>query len=79
LTQKGPPTCGPSTLTMILNSLKQDPGKSWKGVWRWWSEDMLEGLSSEMLENGISLHQFTKLARQNGTSFLEFYYADSPK
>ena len=34
--------CGLSCLAMVLNTLEVDPGRRWKGVWRWYSEDMLD-------------------------------------
>ena len=41
-TQDEPAYCGLSTLVMALNALAIDPGKTWKGVWRWYAEEMLE-------------------------------------
>lgn len=26
--------------TQVLNALAIDPGQSWKGVWRWWDEEV---------------------------------------
>jgi len=34
-TQDEPSYCGISTLVMVLNSLRVDPGRIWKGPWRW--------------------------------------------
>eukprot|EP00808_Paulinella_micropora_P010084 g19206.t1 len=42
-TQDEPAYCGLGTLVVILNSLQIDPGRPWKGPWRWFSEDMLDG------------------------------------
>jgi hypothetical protein len=39
--QDEPAYCGLSTLVMVLNALSIDPHRSWKGVWRWFSEDMV--------------------------------------
>ena len=33
--------CGLSCLSMVLNTLEVDPGRKWKGIWRWFSEEML--------------------------------------
>lgn len=35
-TQDEPSYCGLSTLVMVLNTLGVDPGRVWKGPWRWW-------------------------------------------
>ena len=40
-TQSEPAYCGPSTLAMVLNALRIDPRRVWKGNWRWFSEEML--------------------------------------
>ncbi len=40
-TQNEPAFCGLGTLTMTLNALNVDPLKTWKGPWRWFSEEML--------------------------------------
>jgi len=34
-TQEEPAFCGLSTLVMVLNALEVDPGRVWKGPWRW--------------------------------------------
>ena len=41
-TQDEPAFCGLSTLVMVLNTLQVDPKKVWKGVWRWYHENMLD-------------------------------------
>ena len=41
-TQDEPAYCGLGTLTMALNTLKIDPGRVWKGVWRWYDESLLD-------------------------------------
>ena len=41
LTQDEPAYCGVSTLTMVLNALAIDPGRVWKGSWRFFNEKML--------------------------------------
>jgi len=61
-TQDEPTFCGLTTLAMVLNSLRIDPMRTWKGAWRWISEEMLcccttadkvrkEGLSFDMFKN----------------------------
>ncbi|OWF43910.1 glutathione gamma-glutamylcysteinyltransferase 2-like [Mizuhopecten yessoensis] len=66
-TQAEPAFCGLTTLVMILNALEVDPGKVWKGPWRWYHEDMLECCVSldVMKENGITFDQFVCLAACN--------------
>mmetsp|Transcript_28521 Transcript_28521/g.41452 ORF Transcript_28521/g.41452 Transcript_28521/m.41452 type:complete len:101 (+) Transcript_28521:70-372(+) len=40
-TQSEPAYCGITTLVIILNALSVDPGREWKGPWRWYEESML--------------------------------------
>uniref|UniRef100_A0A1I8JNM6 glutathione gamma-glutamylcysteinyltransferase n=1 Tax=Macrostomum lignano TaxID=282301 RepID=A0A1I8JNM6_9PLAT len=42
VTQDHPAYCGLATLVMCLNSLEVDPGRVWKGPWRWFHEEMLD-------------------------------------
>jgi Phytochelatin synthase len=69
-TQDEPAYCGLSTLSMVLNALEIDPGRLWKGNWRWYSESVLE--SCEPLEvikdRGISYRKLACLARCNGAA-----------
>ena len=69
-TQADPAFCGLTTLVVCLNALSVDPGRGWKGVWRWFSEDMLDCCVS--LESaraaGITLDAFACTARCNGAS-----------
>lgn len=66
--QSEPAYCGLGTLTMVLNSLQIDPGRNWKGIWRWFSEDMFDCCTSlaTIQKNGITLDQFWCLAKCNG-------------
>ena len=41
-TQDEPSYCGLGTLVTVLNALKIDPHRQWKGVWRYWNESLLE-------------------------------------
>merc|ERR1719436_1085253 len=67
-TQDEPAFCGLSTLTMVLNALNVDPGKTWKGPWRWFHEGMLDCCEplEEIKERGIAWSKFVCLARCNG-------------
>ncbi|KAK8493991.1 hypothetical protein V6N12_035156 [Hibiscus sabdariffa] len=41
-TQSEPAYCGLATLAMVLNALAIDPGRTWKGPWRWFDDTMLD-------------------------------------
>ncbi|KAJ2333607.1 hypothetical protein GGI00_002251 [Coemansia sp. RSA 2681] len=62
--QSEPAYCGPSSLAMVLNALEVDPGRTWKGVWRWYSDELLESCrtESDLKANGITYDQFLCLA-----------------
>ncbi|KAJ2494018.1 hypothetical protein IWW37_000096 [Coemansia sp. RSA 2050] len=62
--QSEPAYCGPSSLAMVLNALEVDPGRTWKGVWRWYSDELLESCrtESDLKANGITFDQFMCLA-----------------
>jgi hypothetical protein len=70
LTQSEPAYCGLGTLCMVLNALEVDPLRQWKGVWRWYDESMLDCCRplETVQETGITLPEFTCLARCNGLS-----------
>jgi len=63
-TQDEPSFCGISTLVMCLNALMIDPSQTWKGVWRWWSEELLDCCVSldDAKKHGITLDEFVCLA-----------------
>jgi len=67
-TQGEPSFCGLGTLVIILNALAIDPGRIWKGSWRWFSEDMLDCCRplDEIKNDGITLAELVCLARCNG-------------
>ncbi|KAH9489508.1 Glutathione gamma-glutamylcysteinyltransferase 1 [Bulinus truncatus] len=66
-TQDEPAYCGLTSLVMALNVLEIDPGRVWKGPWRWYHEEMLDCCTSLQLarERGINMEQFICLARCN--------------
>ena len=41
-TQSDPAFCGLGSLVMVLNALGVDPGRVWRGPWRWFSEELLD-------------------------------------
>ena len=65
-TQSEPSYCGPASLIMVLNALHIDPQKPWKGIWRWFNEEILNCTDKEQMLRGIDLDQMTLLARCNG-------------
>ncbi|CAH8481996.1 unnamed protein product [Schistosoma intercalatum] len=66
-TQEEPSYCGLASLVMILNALGLDPGRVWKGPWRWYHESMLTCcLPRDVLTKGITLDDFVKIARCYG-------------
>ncbi|KNA23608.1 hypothetical protein SOVF_023430 isoform A [Spinacia oleracea] len=67
-TQSEPAYCGLATLAVVLNALAIDPGRKWKGPWRWFDDSMLD--CCEPLEkvkvSGISFSKVACLAHCNG-------------
>uniref|UniRef100_K3WV57 glutathione gamma-glutamylcysteinyltransferase n=1 Tax=Globisporangium ultimum (strain ATCC 200006 / CBS 805.95 / DAOM BR144) TaxID=431595 RepID=K3WV57_GLOUD len=68
MTQAEPAFCGLATLAMCLNALQIDPGRLWKGPWRWFSEELLNCCTplDVAKEKGISFANFVCLAKCNG-------------
>ncbi len=66
LTQSEPAFCALTSLAMVLNALNHDPGKVWKGPWRWVSE---EGLQCE--SEAICGHSLDRV-RKEGMTFTQF-------
>ncbi|XP_031742435.1 glutathione gamma-glutamylcysteinyltransferase 1 isoform X3 [Cucumis sativus] len=73
-TQSEPAYCGLASLSMVLNALAIDPGRKWKGPWRWFDESMLD--CCEPLEKvkarGISLGKLVCLANCAGAKVQAF-------
>ncbi|HEU4410011.1 MAG TPA: phytochelatin synthase family protein [Polyangiaceae bacterium] len=69
-TQAEPSFCGLTSLVVVLNSLAVDPGRLWKGPWRWFGEEMLDCCVplDEVRARGLTLDEFACLARCNGAS-----------
>lgn len=80
LTQSEPAFCALSSLAMVLNALNHDPGKVWKGIWRWTSEETLRCESNETCGhafedfkvNGVSFSEFESLAACHGIEMLSY-------
>lgn len=67
-TQADPAFCGLGSLVVALNALAIDPGRTWKGVWRWYSEELLDCCKplSLVQREGLTLDELACLARCNG-------------
>lgn len=67
-TQSEPAFCGLGTLVIALNALAIDPGRTWRGPWRWFGEEMLDCCRplDQIKTEGITLPQLVCLARCNG-------------
>jgi len=74
ITQPDLTSCGTSSLTMVLNTLQIDPGKQWKGVWRWYTETQLHCVNKDHMSQGLMLHQFVTIANCNKTKIQAFYH-----
>jgi glutathione gamma-glutamylcysteinyltransferase len=66
-TQSDPAYCGLGSLVVALNALAIDPGRLWKGPWRWFSEDLLDCCvtADQVRAQGIDLDTLACLARCN--------------
>ncbi len=77
-TQAEPQFCGLGTLVVALNALAIDPGRRWRGVWRWFSEDLLDCCVAleQIRQRGLDLDEVACLARCNGAS-VEMFRAET--
>ena len=69
-TQADPAFCGLGSLVCALNALGIDPGRRWKGTWRWFSEELLDCCKplDDVRLSGITLDDAVCLARCNGAA-----------
>eukprot|EP00249_Psilotum_nudum_P013623 c24431_g1_i1 orf=155-547(+) len=78
-TQAEPAYCGLASLAVVLNALSIDPGRTWKGPWRWYDESMLD--CCEPLENvkakGITFAKLACLAKCAGAEVVTFRSSQS--
>ncbi len=67
-TQADPAFCGLGSLVVALNALAIDPGRLWKGPWRWFGEEMLDCCVplEQVRARGVSIDELACLARCNG-------------
>lgn len=69
-TQAEPAYCGLGSLVCALNALQIDPARTWKGPWRWFSEELLTCCKSlqEIERLGLTLDEVACLARCYGAT-----------
>eukprot|EP01137_Pigoraptor_chileana_P027619 Opistho-2@829 len=74
ITQSEPAYCGLGTMAMVLNALAVDPNKTWKGPWRWYTEELLECCRplDYVKTQGMLFSEFSSLTRCNGAKVDEF-------
>jgi phytochelatin synthase len=79
-TQAEPSFCGLTSLVVVLNSLAVDPGRLWKGPWRWFGEEMLDCCVplDEVRVRGLTLDELACLARCNGARATAHRPTDGP-
>jgi glutathione gamma-glutamylcysteinyltransferase len=67
-TQSDPAFCGLGSLVVALNALAIDPGRLWKGPWRWFDEELLDCCVSldQVRARGLTMDELACLARCNG-------------
>jgi glutathione gamma-glutamylcysteinyltransferase len=67
-TQSDPAFCGLGSLVVALNALGIDPGRLWKGPWRWFSEELLDCCVplTEVRKRGLDVEELACLGRCNG-------------
>ncbi|KAK2363853.1 phytochelatin synthase [Trifolium repens] len=73
-TQSDPAFCGLATLSVVLNALAIDPGRKWKGPWRWFDDSMLDCCEplDKIKSQGITFGKVVCLARCNGAKVEAF-------
>ncbi|MDD5332807.1 MAG: phytochelatin synthase family protein [Rhodoferax sp.] len=74
-TQAEPTYCGISSLVMVLNALQVDPKRRWKGVWRWFNEDVADCCQQlvKIDKEGITLDRLAELGRCNGVDVVSVH------
>ncbi|XP_058761909.1 glutathione gamma-glutamylcysteinyltransferase 3-like isoform X1 [Vicia villosa] len=76
-TQSEPAFCGLATISVVLNALAIDPGRKWKGPWRWFDDTMLDCCEplDKIKSQGITFGKVACLARCSGAK-VEVFRAD---
>jgi glutathione gamma-glutamylcysteinyltransferase len=69
-TQAEPAYCGLGSLVVALNALGIDPGRLWRGPWRWFGEELLDCcVPLEVVKaRGLTLGELACLAQCNGAT-----------
>lgn len=69
-TQAEPAFCALGSLVVALNALAIDPGRLWKGPWRWFDESLLDCCVplDVVAKRGVTLTELACLAECNGAS-----------
>jgi len=69
-TQADPAFCGLGSLVCALNALGIQPMRRWKGIWRWFSEELLDCCKSleDVRRVGLTLDEVACLARCSAVS-----------
>lgn len=69
-TQADPAFCSLGSLVVALNALDIDPGRLWRGPWRWFSEELLDCCVplEQVRTNGMTIDELACLARCNGAA-----------
>lgn len=67
-TQADPAYCGLGSLVVALNALSIDPGRLWKGPWRWFAEELLDCCVplEQVAQAGLTIDELACLASCNG-------------
>lgn len=78
LTQSNPPSCGPATIALVLNSLAVNPQQDRRAPWRWYTEDALHcrACTQTDLSNGVNMEEFAHLATCNYLKVQKHYAKD---
>uniref|UniRef100_A0A0E0L6P2 glutathione gamma-glutamylcysteinyltransferase n=1 Tax=Oryza punctata TaxID=4537 RepID=A0A0E0L6P2_ORYPU len=73
-TQSEPAFCGLASLSVVLNALAIDPGRQWKGPWRWFDESMLDCCEplDKVKAEGITFSKLACLAHCAGANVRSF-------
>jgi len=72
--QSEPAFCGLASLAVVLNALAIDPGRRWKGPWRWFDESMLDCCKplDKVKAQGITFGKVACLAHCSGADVQPF-------
>lgn len=78
-TQADPAFCGLGSLVVALNALAIDPGRLWKGPWRWFDESLLDCCVplEQVRTRGVTLGELSCLATCNGARAKVTYAAQA--